>query len=85
MPDGFAEDWGKFERRSRDVAGDIFSKYGADVYVWWDGDKDRFRCSWRHKELSMQVNMLDGEFVKTARDRMVTAWADEIKAELLKK
>lgn len=73
-----------YDDRCHAIGTAMMARFGADVTVWWDNDSSRFRCRWRGLELSPQVSRLDSQTVQDAHTRIVTAWGDEIRAELLK-
>ena len=72
-----------YEDRCHAIGTAIHAKTGADVYVWFDKDSNRYRCRWRNEELSPQVPWLEQQTVEETYTRIVTAWRDEM-MELLK-
>lgn len=65
-----------YEQRAKDVGESIMASCGADCSVWWDSDSLLWRCRWRGKELSPQVDNLN--------DRLVSAWRKEIHDDLMR-
>lgn len=72
-----------YEGRAHAIATSLMATCGADCSVWWDDDSSRWRCRWRGKELSPQVDHLDLQNASETHQRIVTAWRDEIRADLM--
>ena len=73
-----------YSNRAHAIASSLMATCGADVFPWWDEDSKRWRCRWRNKELSPQVDRLDFHTDQETHQRIVTAWRDEIRADLMK-
>lgn len=66
------------EEKCHAIATALHARTGADVYVWFDPDSNRFRCRWRGDEFSPQMPHMEHMSHEDNFIRIVTAWRQEM-------